>query len=52
MGPRVHREKAAYPLAWLKEKKFWPTVARIDDSKFEPSAGRHDPCTDAYFLVS
>ena len=28
------REKAAYPLAWLKEKKFWPSVARIDDSEF------------------
>lgn len=27
------REKAAYPLAWLKEKKFWPSVARINDSK-------------------
>ncbi|KAI1212744.1 glycine dehydrogenase [Annulohypoxylon truncatum] len=25
------REKAAYPLPWLKEKKFWPTVTRIDD---------------------
>jgi hypothetical protein len=27
------REKAAYPLGWLKEKKFWPSVARVDDSK-------------------
>ena len=27
------REKAAYPLSWLKEKKFWPTVTRIDDGK-------------------
>ncbi|KAM7185628.1 Glycine cleavage system P domain containing protein [Rhypophila sp. PSN 637] len=26
------REKAAYPLPWLKEKKFWPTVARLDDT--------------------
>ncbi|TRX98650.1 hypothetical protein FHL15_000724 [Xylaria flabelliformis] len=26
------REKAAYPLSWLKEKKFWPSVARIDDT--------------------
>ena len=30
------REKAAYPLPWLKEKKFWPTVARIDDSTSDP----------------
>lgn len=27
------REKAAYPLPWLKEKKFWPTVTRINDSR-------------------
>lgn len=27
------REKAAYPLPWLKEKKFWPTVTRLDDCK-------------------
>ncbi|KAI0010927.1 glycine dehydrogenase [Xylariaceae sp. FL0662B] len=26
------REKAAYPLPWLREKKFWPTVARVDDT--------------------
>ena len=25
------RENAAYPLPWLKEKKFWPTVTRLDD---------------------
>ena len=27
------RETAAYPLPWLKEKKFWPSVARVNDSK-------------------
>ena len=27
------REKAAYPLPWLREKKFWPSVTRIDDGK-------------------
>ncbi|KAL8949326.1 MAG: hypothetical protein Q9222_004551 [Ikaeria aurantiellina] len=26
------RETAAYPLPWLKEKKFWPTVTRLDDA--------------------
>ncbi|RDW56455.1 glycine dehydrogenase [Coleophoma cylindrospora] len=26
------REEAAYPLPWLKEKKFWPTVTRINDT--------------------
>lgn len=25
------REQAAYPLEWLKEKKFWPSVTRLDD---------------------
>ena len=27
------REQAGYPLPWLKEKKFWPTVTRLDDCK-------------------
>ncbi|KAF6766654.1 glycine dehydrogenase [Ephemerocybe angulata] len=26
------RETAAFPVAWLKEKKFWPTVGRLDDA--------------------
>ncbi|XXH02264.1 glycine decarboxylase subunit P [Hypoxylon texense] len=26
------REEAAYPQPWLREKKFWPTVTRIDDA--------------------
>ncbi|KAG1730792.1 YMR189Wp-like protein, partial [Suillus occidentalis] len=26
------REEAAYPVPWLREKKFWPTVSRIDDA--------------------
>ena len=25
------REKAAFPLEWVRENKFWPTVSRIDD---------------------
>jgi len=25
------REKAAFPLAWIRENKFWPAVSRIDD---------------------
>lgn len=27
------REKAAYPLEYLKHKKFWPSVTRLDDGK-------------------
>ena len=26
-----NREQAAYPLPYLREKKFWPSVARVDD---------------------
>jgi glycine dehydrogenase len=25
------REQAAYPAAWLKQQKFWPSVGRIDN---------------------
>ena len=25
------REQAAYPLAWVRERKFWPHVARVDN---------------------
>lgn len=25
------RQTAVYPLPWLLEKKFWPTVSRVDD---------------------
>ena len=28
------REKAAYPLPHLKQKKFWPSVTRLDDGWF------------------
>jgi glycine dehydrogenase len=31
------REKAAYPLSYLKQKKFWPSVARLDDGKYPHS---------------
>jgi glycine dehydrogenase len=26
------REKAAYPLAWIRENKFWPGSSRVDDA--------------------
>jgi glycine dehydrogenase len=26
------RQKAAFPLTWIVEKKFWPPVSRIDDA--------------------
>ena len=27
------REKAVYPLKWVKDSKFWPSVARIDNAQ-------------------
>jgi len=27
-----NREKAAYPLKWVKANKFWPSVARVDNA--------------------
>ncbi len=26
------REKAAFPLKWVKERKFWPSVSRVDNA--------------------
>ena len=28
---KYDRQKAAFPLKWIAENKFWPTVGRIDD---------------------
>ena len=35
------REQAAYPAPWLRESKFWPAVARIDN----PWGDRNLVCT-------
>jgi glycine dehydrogenase len=37
------REKAAYPAAWLRDAKFWPSVGRIDN----PYGDRNLVCTCA-----
>ena len=29
-GPDYDREKACYPLPWVRKNKFWPPVSRID----------------------
>ena len=29
---KYSREKAAFPVAGIKESKFWPAVARVDDA--------------------
>lgn len=28
---KYSREKAAFPTAWVRESKFWPTVGRVDN---------------------
>jgi glycine dehydrogenase len=42
------RQDAAYPLPYLREKKFWPSVSRLDDGEspsfFFPSCG--DRCAN------
>ena len=35
------RERAAYPAAWVRERKFWPAVGRIDNAYGD----RHLVCT-------
>ena len=29
---RYSRQQAAFPLPYIKENKFWPTVRRVDDA--------------------
>lgn len=49
------REKAAYPLPWIADNKFWPSVGRIDDAygdrnlictcaSIEEYSKKHAPC--------
>jgi len=26
------REKAAFPLAWVRDNKFWPSVGKVDNA--------------------
>ena len=35
------REQAAFPAPWLRERKFWPSVGRVDN----PYGDRHLVCT-------
>ena len=29
---RYSRERAAFPLPWVRERKFWPAVGRVDNA--------------------
>jgi len=42
------REQAAYPLAWIRSNKFWPSVNRIDDVYGDRNLNCGCPSTDSY----
>ena len=42
------RELAAYPLEWVRENKFWPSVGRIDDAYGDRNVVCSCPSIDAY----
>lgn len=42
MSRPYSRQKAVYPLPWLEEKKFWPTVSRIDDGELHLNTPEHE----------
>ncbi|PHV10144.1 aminomethyl-transferring glycine dehydrogenase [Chitinimonas sp. BJB300] len=42
------REVAAYPLAWVRDNKFWPSVGRIDDAYGDRNVVCSCPSIDAY----
>ncbi|MGQ5522628.1 aminomethyl-transferring glycine dehydrogenase [Chitinimonas sp. PSY-7] len=42
------RDVAAYPLAWVRENKFWPSVGRIDDAYGDRNVVCSCPSIDAY----
>lgn len=42
------REEAAYPLAWVRDNKFWPSVGRIDDAYGDRNVVCSCPSIEAY----
>ncbi len=42
------REQAAYPLAWIRSNKFWPSVNRIDDVYGDRNLNCGCPSTESY----
>ena len=45
------REKAVYPLKWVKEAKFWPSVARVDNAHGDRNLICACPPIEAYAEV-
>ncbi|MDP1679875.1 MAG: glycine dehydrogenase (aminomethyl-transferring), partial [Candidatus Nitrotoga sp.] len=42
------REKAVYPLKWVQDNKFWPSVARIDNVRGDKNLICSCPPIQAY----
>ena len=42
------RERAAFPAPWTRERKFWPTVARVESAYGDRNLVCSCPPTDAY----
>jgi glycine dehydrogenase len=42
------REKAAYPLRWVRQSKFWPSVARVDNAAGDRQLICTCPSVEAY----
>ena len=42
------RERAAFPIAWIRDRKFWPTVGRIESAYGDRNLVCSCPPTDAY----
>ena len=45
------REKAVYPLKWVKDAKFWPSVARVDNASGDRNLICACPPIEAYAEV-
>ncbi len=45
------REKAVYPLKWVKDSKFWPSVARVDNAQGDRNLICACPPIEAYAEV-
>jgi len=46
------REKAAFPAAWIRERKFWPAVGRVESAYGDRNLVCSCPPTDAYVEAS
>jgi glycine dehydrogenase len=42
------RERAAFPVKWIRDRKFWPTVGRIESAYGDRNLVCSCPPTDAY----